>query len=112
MSTAKYTRVANSFANRLRANMSSLAWWHLMLLVLVAVFFTCLTCIKLPESTTYNPLPSKDNTSFNSTSLPVVMWHGMGDSCCASWSIGALQEQLQEALPGKLVAMFLGKHTT
>lgn len=25
---------------------------------------------------------------------------GMGDSCCATWSIGALQKQIQEALPG------------
>jgi palmitoyl-protein thioesterase len=31
----------------------------------------------------------------------VVMWHGMGDSCCATWSIGALQKQIQDALPGE-----------
>ena len=33
--------------------------------------------------------------------LPVVLWHGMGDSCCASFSIGAIQGAIEEALPGK-----------
>ena len=30
--------------------------------------------------------------------LPVVLWHGMGDSCCASGSIGALKSLIEEKL--------------
>ncbi len=70
------------------------------ILALLLISFT----LTSPRSdpTPYNPLPSKDDLSFNSTFLPVVMWHGMGDSCCATWSIGALQKQIQEALPGQI----------
>lgn len=32
--------------------------------------------------------------------LPIVMWHGMGDSCCASYSLGAVKDFLQEVLDG------------
>jgi palmitoyl-protein thioesterase len=35
--------------------------------------------------------------------LPIVLWHGMGDSCCASWSIGAVATHLQTVLPGTFV---------
>ncbi|KAL3150853.1 hypothetical protein ABBQ32_000606 [Trebouxia sp. C0010 RCD-2024] len=103
MSTAKYSPIANSRLIGLRPITSSRHWWRRAIL-LVTVFATC-TCILLArrKPLLYNSLPSKDDTSFNSTSLPVVMWHGMGDSCCASWSIGALQQQIQEALPGTFV---------
>lgn len=33
--------------------------------------------------------------------LPVVLWHGMGDSCCASYSIGEPGE-LATCTPGSL----------
>ena len=32
--------------------------------------------------------------------LPVVLWHGMGDSCCASYSLGAVKKQIQDVLDG------------
>lgn len=32
--------------------------------------------------------------------LPVVLWHGMGDSCCNSWSIGGVRLKIMDALPG------------
>lgn len=35
--------------------------------------------------------------------LPIVLWHGMGDSCCFSFSMGAIKELLQEQLPGVYV---------
>ena len=72
------------------------------LLALLLVFFSCTSPRTEPRP--YNPLPSKYDTSFNSSSLPVVLWHGMGDSCCATWSIGALQEQIQQSLPGQTSA--------
>lgn len=30
--------------------------------------------------------------------LPVVLWHGMGDSCCAPWSIGSIKTVIEEKL--------------
>eukprot|EP00884_Botryococcus_braunii_P007153 jgi/Botrbrau1/16439/Bobra.0142s0035.1 len=35
--------------------------------------------------------------------LPVVLWHGMGDSCCGNHSIGAVAERIRHALPGTFV---------
>ena len=32
--------------------------------------------------------------------LPVVMWHGMGDSCCNPWSMGAVKRMIQDEVPG------------
>ena len=34
--------------------------------------------------------------------LPVVMWHGMGDSCCASYSLGAVKKRIEQVLEGRL----------
>ncbi|XP_076296628.1 palmitoyl-protein thioesterase 1 [Lasioglossum baleicum] len=31
---------------------------------------------------------------------PVVLWHGMGDSCCFSFSLGAIKKLIEEKLPG------------
>jgi palmitoyl-protein thioesterase len=31
---------------------------------------------------------------------PIVLWHGMGDSCCFSFSLGAVKEKLEQTLPG------------
>ena len=33
--------------------------------------------------------------------LPVVIWHGMGDSCCNNRSIGAVRNLIEQALPGE-----------
>lgn len=32
--------------------------------------------------------------------LPVVLWHGMGDSCCWNHSIGAVANRIRQTLPG------------
>lgn len=34
----------------------------------------------------------------NDSSLPVVLWHGMGDSCCASYSIGYVAKLISDSL--------------
>ncbi|XP_032674292.1 palmitoyl-protein thioesterase 1 [Odontomachus brunneus] len=41
----------------------------------------------------------------NATSVPVpiVLWHGMGDSCCFSFSLGRIQQILQEQIPNVYV---------
>ncbi|XP_057669447.1 palmitoyl-protein thioesterase 1 [Diorhabda carinulata] len=35
-----------------------------------------------------------------SENTPIVLWHGMGDSCCFSFSLGAFQKKLNESLGG------------
>ena len=65
-------------------------------LVWIGYSLTSATSGSLP----YNSLPTGGDDVYNSSSLPVVLWHGMGDSCCATWSIGALQKQIEQALPG------------
>ena len=37
------------------------------------------------------------------TLLPVVLWHGMGDSCCDPRSMGAIKRIIEAALPGVFV---------
>lgn len=39
--------------------------------------------------------------------LPVVLWHGMGDSCCNVHSIGAVRDRIERALPGQYRARHL-----
>ena len=34
----------------------------------------------------------------NDSSLPVVLWHGLGDSCCASHSIGYVANLISDSL--------------
>lgn len=31
-------------------------------------------------------------------SLPVVLWHGMGDSCCSMGSIGSIKKLIEDKL--------------
>lgn len=34
---------------------------------------------------------------------PIVMWHGMGDSCCFDFSLGAIKKKLFASIPGVYV---------
>ncbi|XP_022910226.2 palmitoyl-protein thioesterase 1 [Onthophagus taurus] len=34
---------------------------------------------------------------------PIVLWHGMGDSCCFPFSLGSIVKGIKEALPGVYV---------
>lgn len=38
-----------------------------------------------------------------SASPPIVLWHGMGDSCCNPLSLGTLVKLLKRQLPGPYV---------
>ncbi|CAG8569896.1 5603_t:CDS:2, partial [Acaulospora morrowiae] len=41
---------------------------------------------------------------------PVVLWHGMGDSCCNPDSMGKIQELINDTLPGTYTySIMLGK---
>jgi len=53
-----------------------------------------------PTPTRADPGPGPPSTA----SLPVVLWHGMGDSCCNPHSLGAVAAAITEALgPGSYV---------
>ncbi|KAL3275106.1 hypothetical protein HHI36_019877 [Cryptolaemus montrouzieri] len=42
---------------------------------------------------------------------PVVLWHGMGDTCCYPFSIGGLKSNIEKALPGiYVVSLKIGKN--
>jgi palmitoyl-protein thioesterase len=43
--------------------------------------------------------PVKDGA----TPTPVVLWHGMGDSCCNPLSMGGIKKTIQEQIPGVYV---------
>ncbi|XP_018603347.1 palmitoyl-protein thioesterase 1 [Scleropages formosus] len=46
-------------------------------------------------------------------SLPLVMWHGMGDSCCNPLSMGAIKKMVEEEIPGIYVlSLMIGKTVT
>jgi len=34
---------------------------------------------------------------------PTVLWHGMGDTCCFSFSMGAIKSRIQQVVPGTYV---------
>ena len=33
-------------------------------------------------------------------SFPVILWHGMGDNCCHSFSMGAVEQMIKKHAPG------------
>ncbi|XP_076624517.1 palmitoyl-protein thioesterase 1 [Colletes latitarsis] len=46
------------------------------------------------------------------SSPPVVLWHGMGDSCCFSFSLGAIKKLIEATLPNIYVySIRLGNNT-
>lgn len=50
-----------------------------------------------PDTPTQPP-PSPRPQAPPPSALPVVLWHGMGDSCCAAGSMGAVKEMIEEEL--------------
>jgi len=36
----------------------------------------------------------------SSNYVPVVLWHGMGDTCCFPWSMGRIKKLIEKTLPG------------
>ncbi|XP_060798921.1 palmitoyl-protein thioesterase 1 [Neoarius graeffei] len=46
----------------------------------------------------------------SNNSIPLVMWHGMGDNCCNPQSMGAIKKMVEEELPGIYVlSLMIGK---
>ncbi|KAJ1494241.1 Alpha/Beta hydrolase protein, partial [Baffinella frigidus] len=45
------------------------------------------------------------------TSTAVVLWHGMGDTCCLPFSMGAIEAMIVDAVPGAYVtSLMVGKN--
>ncbi|ELV12383.1 Palmitoyl-protein thioesterase 1 [Tupaia chinensis] len=45
------------------------------------------------------------------TPLPLVIWHGMGDSCCNPLSMGAVKKMVEKKIPGIYVlSLEIGKN--
>ncbi|XP_014033046.1 palmitoyl-protein thioesterase 1 [Salmo salar] len=46
----------------------------------------------------------------DNATLPLVMWHGMGDSCCNPLSMGSIKKMIEEAIPGiDVLSLMIGK---
>jgi len=39
----------------------------------------------------------------DNTTTPIVLWHGMGDSCCNPFSMGSISKYLEKKIPGVYV---------
>ncbi|KAI5621514.1 palmitoyl-protein thioesterase 1 isoform X1, partial [Silurus asotus] len=49
----------------------------------------------------------------SNNTIPLVMWHGMGDNCCNPLSMGAIKKMVEEDLPGiYVVSLMIGKTVT
>ena len=92
MSTAKYSRIANDTRPgglRRKSNAKhspQISRWQAFLVCCALSLTVYFVVSSLSDRTIYNPLPSTDDKSFNSTSLPVVIWHGMGTTSRQSLS--------------------------
>lgn len=49
------------------------------------------------------PQNNADENLIRSNNLPVVMWHGMGDTCCFPFSLGAIKKLIQKETNGSYV---------
>ncbi|KAK9891902.1 hypothetical protein WA026_017386 [Henosepilachna vigintioctopunctata] len=68
------------------------------------VIYSLVVCLSVFSISTLGKL-------HNETYTPVVLWHGMGDSCCFSFSIGGLKTKIEDTLPGiHVVSLKIGKN--
>ncbi|ELU18250.1 hypothetical protein CAPTEDRAFT_166676 [Capitella teleta] len=45
-------------------------------------------------------LYAESNAAFANTTYPLVIWHGMGDSCCNPLSMGSIKSLIEKQIPG------------
>jgi len=48
-----------------------------------------------------------DNPNGNKKPTPIVIWHGMGDNCCHSFSMGRIKQILEQHIPGVYVTSLM-----
>ncbi|KAL6265138.1 hypothetical protein P5V15_005228 [Pogonomyrmex californicus] len=61
--------------------------------VFIAVIFLCVNAGRCSRE-------EREDVRTDGSPVPVVLWHGMGDSCCFSFSLGKIQQILQDEIPG------------
>lgn len=76
-----------------------------MRFIICAIYLLC--CLLLPFGRASNPeQPDDDNgrrNDINNVVLPVVLWHGMGDTCCFPFSLGSIKKLIEEHTNGTYV---------
>uniref|UniRef100_A0A7G3AUY4 Palmitoyl-protein thioesterase 1 n=1 Tax=Lutzomyia longipalpis TaxID=7200 RepID=A0A7G3AUY4_LUTLO len=59
---------------------------------------------------TSNGALTGNESAANAAPLPVVLWHGMGDSCCFPFSLGSIKKLIEQQIPGiHVVSLKIGK---
>lgn len=48
-----------------------------------------------------------DNPNGDKKPTPIVIWHGMGDNCCHSFSMGRIKQILEQHIPGVYVTSLM-----
>lgn len=70
--------------------------------LIYAIYLLC--CVYLCYCTEQ---PDDDNArgeeQINNAVLPVVLWHGMGDTCCLPFSLGSIKKLIEEHTNGSYV---------
>lgn len=66
--------------------------------LILQIFLLCLLNV-------YDGVHTATNTTIapESGPTPIVMWHGMGDSCCNPMSMGYVQKMFEKSIPGVYV---------
>lgn len=70
--------------------------------MILCYYFLLFTLIALTSGRTRKKFPVylTEKRKYENVSTPVVIWHGMGDSCCNPLSIGRIKSIIQKELPG------------
>ena len=63
---------------------------------LVIVTYACLIKAIFSHDTNENQISQVNSPT------PIVIWHGMGDNCCHSFSMGRIKQMLEEHIKGKI----------
>lgn len=73
-----------------------------MLLLLYVAYFVSFLHFGQSNNPDCNNNKSSDKNA-NGTVLPVVLWHGMGDTCCFPFSLGSIKKLIEEHTNGTYV---------
>ena len=63
--------------------------------LLVIITYACLINAIFSHDTNESQISQVNNPT------PIVIWHGMGDNCCHSFSMGRIKQMLEEHIKGK-----------
>jgi hypothetical protein len=64
--------------------------------LLVIITYACLINAIFSHDTNESQISQVNNPT------PIVIWHGMGDNCCHSFSMGRIKQMLEEHIKGKI----------